>query len=50
MNICEDNHDEIVYDGHRCPLCDAIREMNSLYDEIRILKDDLRDAEGKLEQ
>ena len=24
MTICSDNHDEIVHQGFRCPICDMI--------------------------
>lgn len=29
MNICEEGHAEIVYDGLACPLCDAMEDHES---------------------
>ena len=45
MEICDDNHDEIVFDSRNCPLCDEIsnreqleRELNEANEEIEKLK------------
>ena len=36
MNICETNkHEEIVYEGRKCPLCDAVAKIESLESEIQ---------------
>lgn len=32
MNICSNNHDEIVYESRECPLCKVISELNELED------------------
>ena len=37
MKICEENHDEIVFEGGRknfCPLCAALEEIKELQKEI----------------
>ena len=46
MKICSQHHDEIVYDGRDCPLCEANqtvadrdKEIEDLCDEIESLKD-----------
>ena len=38
MNICEEGHEEIVIEGRRCPLCDALQEISNLEDKIRELE------------
>lgn len=37
MKICEDGHDEIVFDAKYCPSCEAKSEIDSLQDEINKL-------------
>lgn len=51
MKMCEDGHDEIVYDLKNCPLCDANStistleyEVSDLHDKITDLKDELDNA------
>ena len=53
LEICSNGHDEIVYQqggimsGYRgCPLCDAIREIEGLEDEIRGLEITIADMES----
>lgn len=40
MTICEDGHDEIVFDGRECPLCNEIEKRKELEKEIEKLGDD----------
>lgn len=37
MTICEDNHDEICFEGRNCPCCAALAEL----DEAKRHIDDL---------
>ncbi len=41
MNLCEDGHEEVCYDGRYCPVCEIIKEhtkrIESLQDEIEDL-------------
>ena len=46
MQVCYNNHSEIVYDEKNCPLCEAIRNIK----EIIKLKDKLEDDVGELEK
>ena len=39
MNICDDNHPEIVYTERKCPLCEAIVEIEGLKEEIHDLEE-----------
>jgi len=34
MNICSEDHEEIVHEGRDCPLCSAIEEINSLEEQV----------------
>ena len=34
MKICDEDHDEIVYDSRNCPLCEKIGELKSLEEEL----------------
>lgn len=39
LNVCGDfRHDEIVYDGQRCPLCGALEEIDHLKDIVADLE------------
>lgn len=31
LNVCNNNHEEICYNGHQCPLCCAIAEKDEAY-------------------
>jgi hypothetical protein len=42
MNLCSNNHDEIVYEGGhyvKCPLCEANDKIEELKDDIRELQE-----------
>lgn len=28
LNVCTNNHDEVVFEGHQCPFCIAIAEKD----------------------
>lgn len=43
MNLCSDNHDEVCYDGRRCPAC-------ALYSELSSEQQALGFAQNKIEQ
>ena len=38
MEICNDSHDEIVFDSKDCPLCNAIYSIEGLKKEIEELE------------
>lgn len=40
MNICSDLHEEIVYIGRNCPLCQAGGEITDLQQRIEELEKD----------
>lgn len=41
MNMCDDGHDEIVYDRNVCPLCSANDEIKELEEEVGELSREL---------
>lgn len=49
VNICNAKHDEIVYEGHQCPICQMIedyeRDIDDLHDQIENLKDEIKSLE-----
>lgn len=45
MNLCDSGHDEIVYDGRKCPFCEEIERSVRLEEEIADLKEQIADME-----
>ncbi len=54
FNICASGHEEIVFEGHGCPLCDAIDTRHSiiidLEDSIKDLKEQIDDLESSIKE
>lgn len=40
MKICDDDHDEIVFDGKDCPLCYTLGNVQELEKEVSNLQED----------
>ena len=53
MNLCSENHDEICFDGHRCPMCVMRDDMQVTLDNrdktISYLQSDVKDLEEEVE-
>ena len=48
MYLCEDGHDEIVYDQKNCPACELLKKISDQEDEIFELKEQIADLkEGR---
>lgn len=54
MNICSDKHDEVVYEGGLCPMCDLIedheglmRDKEELEQQVETLTDELEEAKSE---
>jgi len=48
MRMCEDNdynHEDIVYEGMSCPLCEALYSIENLEDKKRIRKNKVEELE-----
>lgn len=50
MNICSHKHDEVVFDGHKCPMCELGKEHDSTLADRDKLIDELRDEVRDLKQ
>lgn len=47
MNLCDDNHQEVVYECGTCPVCAKDDEVDRLEREIESLRDKIRELEEK---
>jgi len=43
MNLCEYGHDEICFEGRKCPLCEEVERSQKLEDEIADLKETIEE-------
>lgn len=34
LNICSEKHEEICYEGRKCPVCNLVEKIDLLEDEI----------------
>lgn len=50
MYLCDDQHEQIVYDGGACPLCDLLDVVSDLEAEKENLEAELRDLDEQLEE
>lgn len=48
MNLCESGHDEICFEGRKCPLCEEVERSAKLEDEISDLKDQIAELEKEV--
>lgn len=56
MNLCSQNHDEVCYEGHRCPACEiqkcydkAVTERDEWKEEAQNLRHEVADLTRQLE-
>ena len=49
MEICDDNHEEIVFERAgkygRCPLCKAVERINDLEEDLGEAREEINDHE-----
>jgi HAMP domain-containing protein len=43
MDLCDDGHEEVCYEGRGCPMCDKQEEVERLQTEIESLRDQLQE-------
>jgi phage shock protein A len=52
MDTCSDGHEEIVYDGRYCPVCELVleheAEITELTDEMDRLNDEISNLEEQI--
>lgn len=46
MNLCNDGHDEICYEGRICPACSVLEEVATLKDRIETLEQRLEQEQS----
>lgn len=52
MNLCDNDHEQIVFEGSPCPLCEAndnVAELGSEVDDLQSQIDQMRDEYAELE-
>lgn len=53
MNLCYNGHDEVCYEGHKCPACEVADELNqdisNLQDKMSALENQIGELEGTIE-
>ena len=45
MYLCDDGHDEIVYDQRNCPACELVQKISDQEDAIFYLKEKIKELE-----
>jgi transcription initiation factor IIE alpha subunit len=45
MNLCSHWHEEICFDGHRCPMCELKSELEDAQKSIDALKEKIEQLE-----
>ena len=52
MNLCSSNHEEICFDGRKCPFCEMVDSkdeiISALEDQVGTLKQDVVDRESEI--
>lgn len=49
MNLCDNNHLEIAYDTHHCPVCLIIEKKDNIIEDLKKRIDDYKDEVKDLE-
>lgn len=47
MNLCDDGHDEVCYEGRQCPVCDALSDAE---DEALDLKETINKMQETIDE
>ena len=50
MNICEDEHEQVVFDGRLCPICPLVQDLRDAEARINKLEQKLYEAQEKPEE
>lgn len=43
MELCSEDHDEICFDGRKCPFCVVTKDLEQQIKDLRIAIEDLED-------
>lgn len=49
MQLCSNGHDEVCYEGWRCPACQLKEELEATEKELEKKADQIRELEGDIE-
>ena len=47
MKLCDSGHDEICFDGGKCPFCEEVERSARLEEEIADLKEKIKELEER---
>jgi transcription initiation factor IIE alpha subunit len=50
MELCEDGHDQVCFDGLKCPVCEELKTVSNLEDKIYDLEKEIEELKDKLEE
>ena len=48
MELCSDGHDEVCYESHKCPVCEAHETLTARKDKIYDLEKKIDELEAEL--
>lgn len=48
MNLCSDGHEEICYEGRKCPACELLEQIDALEGEISELNSEMQSLKETL--
>jgi hypothetical protein len=43
MNLCNNNHQEVCFEGRECPLCQSVKELQQEIDALLEERDHLKE-------
>lgn len=49
MYVCDSNHEQIVYDGGMCPMCQMIDDHNDMQYQSETMAGELENTKSELE-
>jgi hypothetical protein len=49
MNICDDNHEEVCYEGRDCPLCESIKKFDHATEQLNAALGTIDELKNEIE-
>lgn len=46
MEICDDGHDQVCFDGRKCPVCAEMKKVSDMEDQIYDLEETIKELKG----
>lgn len=47
MELCEDGHDQVCFDGRNCPACELLKTISDMEDQVFDLNEKIKELEDK---